>query len=447
MSKVIKLKKGLDINLKGKAAQSVCETPASGLFSLKPSDFPTLVPHLEIQEGVKVKAGSVVFTDKNLPEICFCSPVSGTVKEVRRAERRRITDVVIEADNANEFEKFDVAGFESMQRDQIVKIMLASGVWPYLKQRPYNIIANPNDNPKAVYVSCFDSAPLACDYQFVLNNERENFNAGLKVLSKLSSNLFLGLKDGLKDDIFAQAQGEKNYFSGPHPAGNPGVQIHHICPVNKGEQVWTINPQHVAIIGRLFLTGCYNAYKTIALVGSGVEAPSYVKIMSSACVGNIVNGKLNKGNYRIISGNVLCGTKVDNEGFIGFYDNEISVIPEGNYYDFFGWCLPGFRKFSTSRTFFSWLNPKKEYDLDTNFHGEERAYVVTGNYEKYLPMDILPMQLIKAILADNIELMEELGIYEVAEEDFALCEFADTSKTEIQSIIRGGLNKMIAETK
>ncbi|MCQ2974843.1 MAG: Na(+)-translocating NADH-quinone reductase subunit A [Bacteroidales bacterium] len=447
MSKVIKLKKGLDINLKGISELDVVTDTGvnEAEISIKPSDFPCIKPHLEVKVGDKVKAGSVLFTDKYRPEICFCSPVSGTVTEVRRAERRRITDVIVKADGNEEFEQFDTSNLGS--KDAVKSLILKSGVWPYLRQRPFNIIADPQAEFKAVYISTFDSSPLAPDYQFTLKNEIDSFQAGVSLLSKIAP-VYIGLNNKIQDNIFANVKGaEINYFEGPHPAGNAGVQISHVCPVNKGENVIVVDPQAVVIIGRLATKGVYDTSKIIALSGSRVDHPCYVKTIANVSVANILDGKYTEEESRIISGNVLTGTKIDNNGYLGFYDNGITIIPEGNYYDFFGWALPGLKKYSVSRTFFSWLCPKKSYDLDTNMHGEERAYVVTGTYEKLLPMDILPMQLIKAILAENIELMEDLGIYEVAEEDFALCEFADTSKTEIQAIIRKGLDLMVAESR
>ena len=444
MSTIIKLKQGLDINLVGEAQKAVAKTVAANEVSLKPSDFACFKPHLEVRVGDKVKAGSVLFTDKNRPEIRFCSPVSGEVTEVRRAERRRITDVVVKADGNNEYEKFDTSNLSS--KDAVKNLLLQSGVWPYLRQRPFNIIADPKQDAKAVYISTFDSAPLAADYQFVLKDQLADFQAGVDLLSKIAP-VYVGYNNKISGNIF---QNVKNAtltgFEGPHPAGNAGVQISHVCPVNKGEMVIVVNPQDVVIVGRLAKSGIYDAKKTIALVGGKVKSPAYYSTVANAKIDGIISGNYETEDARIIGGNVLTGTKLSADGYLGFYDNEISIIPEGNYYDFFGWALPGLKKYSFSHTFFSWLCPKKQYNLDTNMHGEKRAYVVTGTFEKLVPMDILPLQLIKAILAENIELMEELGIYEVAEEDFALCEFADTSKTDIQAIIRKGLDLMVQET-
>lgn len=453
MSKVIKLKKGLDINLKGQAEKTVEKTVSPTFISIKPSDFPCVKPHLEVRQGDKVKAGDVLFTDKFRPEICFCSPVSGEVAEIRRAERRRITDVIVKADSQTEYSKFEVKDLNS--KDAVKELFLKSGVWPYLRQRPFNIIADPQQEAKAVYISTFDSAPLAADYQFVLKDQLDTFQAGVDALSKLAK-VYIGLDGKVSSNIFANVKNaEINTFEGPHPAGNAGVQISHVCPVNKGESVIVVNPQDVVIIGRLVKNGIYDAKKTIALAGSKVKNPAYVSVVANSNIDSVLEGKIDETPLegvegeavRIIGGNVLTGTKLSKDGFLGFYDNEITIIPEGKYYDFFGWALPGLKKYSFSHTFFSWLCPKKQYELDTNMHGEKRAYVVTGTFEKLVPMDILPLQLIKAILAQNIELMEELGIYEVAEEDFALCEFADTSKTDIQAIIRKGLDLMVSETR
>ncbi|MCQ2250371.1 MAG: Na(+)-translocating NADH-quinone reductase subunit A [Bacteroidales bacterium] len=443
MSKVIKLKQGLDINLEGEAQKAVAQTIMPTEISLKPSDFACFKPHLEVKVGDKVKAGSVLFTDKNNPEICFCSPVSGEVTEVRRAERRRITDVIVKADSTIEYEKFDT---NASSKDAVKALLMKSGAWAYLRQRPFNIIANPNQDAKAVYISTFDSAPLAADYQFVMKDQMADFQAGVDLLSKLAP-VFVGYDAKVSGNIFQNVKNATvNGFEGPHPAGNAGVQISHVCPVNKGEMVIVVNPQDVAMIGRLATKGIYDAKKTVVIAGSKVKAPAYVSTYANVKVSDLVAGKYDSADARIISGNVLSGTKLDENGYLGFYDNGITIIPEGNYYDFFGWALPGLKKYSFTRTFFSWLSPSKKYDLDTHMHGEKRAYVVTGTFENLVPMDILPLQLIKATLAQNLELMEELGIYEVAEEDFALCEFADTSKTDIQAIIRKGLDFMVQET-
>lgn len=328
--------------------------------------------------------------------------------------------------------------------------LLESGVWPLIKQRPYDIIADPMSTPKAVFVSAFDSAPLAPDYDLILNNQSKDLQTGIDCLCKLcNKNVNLGLQENTPSaSVFTKLQHvDINYFAGPHPAGNVGVQIHHLNPINKGEQVWVVNIQDVAIIGRLFNEGRFDARKIIALAGSEVTKPQYYHSILGASIQDLTAGKLkNAVEQRIISGNVLTGTRVVPEGHLGYYDNQITVIPEGNNYEFLGWAAPGFNKFSASRLFPSFLCPKKHYTLDTNYHGERRAFVVTGQYEKVFPMDIYPVYLLKAVLAQDIDRMEQLGIYEVVPEDMALCEFVCTSKTPVQKILSDGIELMMKET-
>jgi Na+-transporting NADH:ubiquinone oxidoreductase subunit A len=325
---------------------------------------------------------------------------------------------------------------------------LESGCWPFLNQRPYDVIADPADEPKAIFVSSFDTAPLATNYAFSLQAQKEAFQVGIDALSKLT-----------KGAIYLSVNGETTFFnevknvqlvnvSGKHPAGNVGVQISKIAPINQGEKVWTVNPQDVAIIGNLFLTGQYKPVRTIALAGSEVNKPQYYTVTAGQGLDELLEGKINTENTRVISGNVLTGEKSAAQGgFLGFYDSAITVIPEGNEYRMFGWVpFVGSGKIhSASKTSFSWLNPKKEYVLNTNLQGEERAMVVTGEMEKVMPIDIFPMQLLKAIQAQDIEKMENLGIYEVAPEDFALIDYSSSSKIEAQEIIREGLDLMINE--
>jgi Na+-transporting NADH:ubiquinone oxidoreductase subunit A len=332
----------------------------------------------------------------------------------------------------------------------VIGKMLKAGLWPTIKQRPYSIIANPDDSPKAIYISGFDTAPLSPDLDFAVKDEAESFQAGIDALNRLAEgkvNLNLNAEYP-PSNVYTKVKGVNfNYFAGPHPAGNVGIQIHHINPINKGDIVWTVNPLDVIIIGRLFLRGIYDATKVIALAGSEVLKPRYFILKTGASISNIVAGNITKSpeELRFISGNVLTGTKISADGFLGFYDNMVTVIPEGDYHEFMGWAQPGFKKYSFSSSFLSNLFPGRKYALDTNLHGGERAYVVTGQYEKVLPMDIFPVHLIKAILAKDIDKMENLGIYEVAEEDFALCEYICTSKTNVQEIIREGLDLMIKE--
>lgn len=450
MSKPIKIKRGLNIPLKGSAEKVLVRLDKAETYGVKPTDFPGLVPKLNVMVGDKVKAGSPLFHDKYRPEVIFSSPVSGQVVDVRRGERRVILEVVVKADSGElAYEDFEPASPETLTRDQVVEKLLKAGAWPYIKQRPFGIIANPTDSPKSIFISCFDTSPLAPDLDFAVQGEEQAFQTGIDALRKLTAGkVHLGLNaDFPPAKAFANAKGvEFHYFRGPHPAGNVGVHIHHIDPINKGEVVWVVNPLDVIIIGRLFLKGIYDATKVTALAGSEVLKPRFYKLISGASIESIIKDNVNtREQVRIISGNVLTGTRVDKLGYIGFYDNMVTVIPEGNKYEFLGWIAPGINKHSVSRTFLSKLIPGKRFILNTNMHGGHRALVVTGQYEKVMPMDIYPMQLIKSILANDIDRMEQLGIYEVVEEDMALCEYVCPSKTEVQAILRKGIETMIKE--
>jgi Na+-transporting NADH:ubiquinone oxidoreductase subunit A len=443
MSKDIRIKKGVSIKLTGSAERVYANIPASEYYVVKPSDFTGLTPKLTVKVGDKVQAGSSLFFNKENPSVIIASPVSGEVSEIRRGDKRKILSVVIKADAEITYIEFSKAEAKNLSREQIIEQMLAAGVWPFVRQRPFAVIANPADMPKAVFISAFDSAPLACDSDFVLHGMKKEFQAGLDIVTKLTEGTTHLNIDGNSNssEVFTNAKGVQiNKISGPHPAGNVGVQIHHIDPINKGEVVWYMYPQDVIAIGRLFSEGKYDATRLVALAGSQVEKPRYYRSMQGAAITTMTKGNIKEGDNRFINGNVLTGTHIAADGNLGFYNNEISVIPEGKEQDFLGWLLPGFSKFSLSRTFFSWINPKKEYAISANMNGEERAYVVTGQYEKVLPMDVYPQHLIKAIMIGDIELMENLGIYEVAEEDFALCEFACTSKIPVQEILREGLD-------
>lgn len=448
MSRSIKLKKGFDIRLAGYAEKVLGGYANPARYGVKPVDFPGLLPKLDVKPGDKVKAGTSLFHDKISPEVVFNSPVSGTVLSVERGDRRRILQVVVEKSGEDyiDFGKSDPAG---LSKEEVMANLLKSGLWPSVRQRPYNVIARPDRKPKSIFISGFDTAPLAPDNNFIIDNTPASFlQTGINAISKLTDgkvNLILN-GTALSSPVLTSIQGvEISFFSGPHPAGNPGVHIHHLDPVNKGEVVWIINLQDIISIGRLFEEGIYKPERIIALTGSEVKNPQYYRMISGASVSSIIDGNVKEGNLRYISGNVLTGTKIEPDGYLGYYDSQVTVIPEGDYYEFFGWASPGFNKFSFSRTFFSKLLPKKTFRLDTNLHGGERAFVVTGEYEKVVPMDIYPMQLLKAILAGDIDSMENLGIYEIAEEDFALCEFICPSKIEIQSIVRNGLDLMMKE--
>ncbi len=448
MSKVIKIKKGLDIQLKGKAEKVLINLGMSANYAVKPTDFEGLTPKLLVKAGHEVKTGSPLFYDKYKPEILFTSPVSGTVLEINRGERRRILEVINKANDKEEYETFNKANPNDLQKDEIKENILKSGLWPTIRQRPYAIIANPTDTPISIFISGFDSAPMAPDFEFALKDELDDFQTGVDALKKLTDGkVNLSLHQELnKGGLFKSIKNVEFYeFAGPHPASAIGVQINNIKALNKGEIVWYVNPIDVAKIGKLFNEGIFDSSKIIALTGSEVKMPQYFKVNDGADLLSIVRDNVQSGDVRYISGNVLTGEKLEKTNFLGYYDYQLTIIPEGNQHEFLGWATPGFEKFSMTRMFFSWLNPKKEMTLDSNLHGGLRPFVVTGEFEKVFPMDIYPMQLLKAIIIEDIDLMEQLGIYEVAEEDFALCEVINTSKIEIQKLVRQGINVMIKE--
>lgn len=448
MPKVYKIRKGLTINLAGKAEKFFGKTNPSELYALKPGDFHGLVPKLEVKEGTTVKVGTTLFVDKNQPEVRFTSPVSGRVVSVNRGERRVILEVVVKADGANEYETFRVGDPLQMSREEIIENLLLSGLWPAIRQRPYNVVAHPMDTPKSVFVSAFDTAPLAPDYDFLVQGAEADFQTGINALSRLTAGkVHVNVTDEYPaSPAFTRVQqAQTNYFRGPHPSGNVSVQIQRLDPINKGEKIWVVGPQDVITIGRLFSKGIYDASKLVALTGSEVIQPRYYKIISGASIRSLVDGNVQPTPQRFISGNPLTGTRVAHSGFLGFYDAQVTVLPEGDYYEFLGWALPGFGKYSFSRSFWSWLSPDRSYRIDTNLHGGHRAFVLTGIYESVFPFNIYPMQLLKAILAEDVDQMERLGIYEVVEEDFALCEFVCPSKTEMQVLVRKGLDLMKQE--
>ena len=446
MSETIKLRKGLNIKLKGSAKAELETIPVPATIALKPTDFPGLTPKLMAKTDTMVKTGDALFFDKYHPEIIVTAPLGGKVVSVNRGERRKILEIVIETDaNAGSVE-FIKADPNSLSGDEIKDQLLKSGMWPFIKRRPYGVIASPNEKPISIYISTFDTAPLAPDYNFILKGQMGSFQTGINALAKLTSGkVYLGLNP---DSTFADVKNVVvNKFEGPHPAGNVGIQIHNTNPINKGDVVWTVNVQDVLFIGRLFETGKVDFTKIIALTGSEVENPKYYKTVLGTPVAVLTDKKLKKADYkqRIISGNVLTGSRVKIQSYVGYYDSQVTVIPEGDNYEFLGWAKPRLDKFSFSKSYFSWLSSAKSYVADANLNGEERAFVVTGQYEKVVPMDILPVHLIKAIIADDIDKMEQLGIYEIIEEDLALCEFICTSKIEVQKIIRDGINLMIKE--
>ena len=448
MANVIKLRKGLDINLKGKATPEIVSVKEPGFYSLVPDDYTGITPKVVVKEQEYVMAGGPLFIDKNNPELKFVSPVSGVVTSVERGARRKVLNIVVEAAQEQDFEDFGKQDVAKLSAEQVKSLLLQSGMFAFIKQRPYDVIANPEVAPKAIFVSAFDSSPLAPDFELALKGEESNFQTGLDALAKIAKT-YLGISVDQKSTTLTQAKNvEITAFDGPHPAGNVGVQINHVAPVVKGETVWTIDPQAVIFIGRLMNTGHVDMTRTVAIAGSEVLKPAYCKLKVGALLTNVLAGNVTKNqSLRYISGNVLSGKQISANGFLGSFDSLITVIPEGDdVHEMFGWIMPRFGEFSTSRSYFSWLmGKKKEYVIDARVKGGERHMIMSGEYDRVFPMDIMPEYLIKAIIAGDIDRMEALGIYEVAPEDFALCEFVDSSKVEIQRIVRAGLDMLRAE--
>lgn len=447
MSQDIRIKKGLDIKLKGESEKVTENAVSSNLITLKPEDFHSIIPKLSVKVGVKVKAGESVFYNKANEDMKFASPVSGEIADIIRGEKRKILAIKITADNDQQFVDFGIKDPKAMKADEIKSHLLAAGCWPFIKQRPYDVIANPSITPKAIFISAYASAPLAADYDYVLAGKEKELQAAVTALSKLTSgSVHVSVGSKSNSPLTGLNNISLHKVSGPHPSGNVGTQIAQINPVNKGEVVWTINPQDLVIIGELLLTGKFNAERIIALAGSSVAKPKYYKTVIGATISTIVEGKLVGDNNRIISGNILTGRKKSIKSNLGYYDNMVTVIPEGDDYELFGWTVPVFNKISTSRALtFSWMFPNKKFELNTNTNGEHRAFVVTGNYEEVFPLDIYPMQLLKACIYADLDEMEALGMYEVAPEDFALTEFVCVSKQPHQEIIRKGLDLMLKE--
>ena len=449
MSNDIRIKKGLDIKLVGEASLTKNDAIKSNFYSIKPEDFHGLTPKLLVKAGAKVKAGEPIFYDKSNDSIQFVSPVSGEVAEIIRGEKRRILEVKIQADKTQTYFDHNKLEVKSAKNEAIKAKLLESGCWPFVMQRPYDVIANPEKTPKGIFVSAYASAPLAANYDFVLTGKQAELQAAVTALSKLtdgdvnvsvskdSHSPFTNLEDVVIHKV-----------SGPHPSGNVGTLINKIDPVNKGEVVWTVTPQDLVIIGEVLLTGKFNAERIVALAGSGIQEPRYLVTKIGSEVATMVydRGIEKDANVRIISGTVLSGKEIKPDGFLGYYSNVVTVIPEGDDYEFFGWNKPVFEKVSTSRALtFSWMTPNKKFDLNTNTNGEHRAFVLTGIYEEVFPLDIFPMQILKACMYQDLDEMEALGMYEVAPEDFALTEFVCVSKQPHQKIIREGLDLMLKE--
>lgn len=451
MSKSIKIRKGADIRLTGEAQLKLDQADTADVYALRPPNFHGLVPKLCVKAGEQVKAGEPLFFDKSNENIMFCSPVSGEVAEVIRGEKRRILEVRILADRSNDYKDMGAVKPSSLSLDDLKAKMLDSGLWPFMRQRPYDVVANPQEQPKAIFISGFDSSPLAPDSDFVMKDKMADFQVGIDALKVLADGKKVHLSYKKGSTVLKSAQGvELHEIDGPHPAGNVGVQIHHINPINKGEVVWYVNYQDVANIGRVLTSGKFDIHRTVVFTGANMNDAKYYDVRIGACLKKELTSQVTIENTRVISGNVLTGETISNDGFLGYYDQQVTAIPEGNEPLFMltkGWLSLGFDKFSLSKSYPTWVLPKnKKFNLTTNSNGEERAFVVSGQYEKVFPFDIYPVQLVKSILVNDIDRMEQLGIYEVGPEDFALCEYVCTSKIDVQKIVRNGLDVLRAES-
>lgn len=448
MSKDIRIKKGLNINLVGAAEQTTSKAVASNVYALNLEDFHGITPKMLIKEGAEVKAGEPLFFNKKIEEMLFVSPVSGELVEIVRGARRRILTIKILADKEQQYLTHDKIDLKKADADEIRTALLKSGCWPFIKQRPYDIVANPDLVPKAIFISGYTTAPLAADVDYVLRGKEKEVQAAIDALSKLTPGTIHVSVGNTSTSPFSKIEGiTLHKVSGPHPAGLVGTQINKIDPINKGEVVWTIGPQDLIIMGEWLLTGKFNAERTVALAGSAVKSPKYYTTKIGAEISTFLYASgVDLKKFRLINGDVLTGYKVRPDGYLGFYNNTVTAIPEGDDYEFFGWNKPVFNKISPTRALtFSWLKPNKKYDLDTNTNGEHRAFVVTGLYEQVFPFDIYPLQLLKACMVKDLDEMEQLGLYEVAPEDFALTEFVCISKQPHQKIIREGLDLLYQE--
>jgi len=447
MANVIKLHKGLNINLKGKPAQELFNVKEAVIYGLVPADFHGVTPKVVVKEQESVKAGDALFVDKNHPEVKFVSPVSGVITAVTRGERRKVLSITVAAAKEQEYVEFGKKEVSAMNGEQVKDALLEAGLFAFFIERPYAVTANPDATPKAIFVSAFDKNPLAADFEYVLQGQEKDFQTGLDALAKIAKT-HLGICTCQKNPALTSAKNVTvTAFEGANPAGNVGVQINHIDPINKGEIVWTLGAEEVIFIGRLFNNGHVDFTRTIALTGSEVKKPAYCKVKVGALLTNVFAGNVDKSRtLRYINGNPLTGTQTDANGFLAAHATSLTVIPEGtDTHEFLGFIMPRTNQFSTSRSYFSWLCGKKEYALDARIKGGERHMIMSGEYDKVFPMDIYPEYLVKAIIAGDIDRMEALGIYEVAPEDFAVAEFVCSSKLELQRIVRQGLDMLRKE--
>ncbi len=445
---VFKLKKGYDIPLQGSAERRLEKASKTTAVAVQPIDFRGLRPGMKVEAGDKVNRGSILFIDKQKPEILFRSPAAGTVRDVVRGERRIIQRIIIDVagDSAEKFESYTADQVLAFSTEKAREVLLNSGLWPAIRQRPFSKIADVDASPKAIFISAVDSAPLQAESDMLLAGQEKQFQLGIHLISKLTEGkIHLSVSASTKA-FFATVGGvELHEFSGPHPAGNVGVQMHHIDRIQAGEKVWYLSPRHVSQIGSFLSEGEYPSSKTYALTGSELEKAYYVKATEGALVSDLITTAIDNNTQRVISGNILTGTQSSSQGFVGFYDDMVTVIPELQGRRFFGWLRLGLHANSFWPMFLSKLTPKKKLAPTTDMNGEERAFVSTGKYEKVVPMDVLPVHLCKAILVEDIELMEQLGIYEVAAEDLALCSYICPSKIEFGDIIQKGIEIMEKE--
>jgi Na+-transporting NADH:ubiquinone oxidoreductase subunit A len=447
MSKDIRIKKGLNINLVGAAEQTTSKAVLSNVYAIQLSDFHGITPKMMVKQGAEVKAGEPLFYNKNMESMLFVSPVSGELIEIERGDRRRILTLKILADKTQEAFSGAALDVEKASKEELKATLLKSGCWPFIKQRPYDVVANPDTTPKSIFISGYSSGPLQADLNYVLQGKEKELQTAITALGKLTPGK-VHVSVGSASSPLSSMKGiELHNVSGPHPVGLVGTQINKIDPINKGELVWTVTPQDLIIIGEYLMTGKFNAERVIALAGSSVKVPKYYTTKIGAEISTFLYASgVNEENFRVINGDVLTGSKSKPDGYLGFYNNTVTVIPEGDDYELFGWNKPVFDKISATRALtFSWMQPNKKYDLDTNTNGEHRAFVVTGQYEKVFPMDIFPMQLLKACMVKDLDEMEQLGLYEVAPEDFSLTEFICISKQPHQKIIREGLDLLQKE--
>jgi Na+-transporting NADH:ubiquinone oxidoreductase subunit A len=448
MSKDIRIKKGLNINLVGAAEQTISKAVLSNVYAINLNDFHGITPKMLVKEKAEIKAGEALFYNKNREDMLFVSPVSGELIEIERGARRRILTLKVLADKSQQTLRHDIMDVSSASSQELKAYLLKGGCWPFIKQRPYDIIADPDTVPKAIFISGYTSAPLAADYDFVLQGKEKELQAAITALGKMTpGKIHVSVGKSSNSPLAGLSGMELHKVSGPHPAGLVGTQINKIDPINKGEIVWTITPQDLVIMGELLLTGVFNPERIVALAGSCIKTPKYYKTKMGTEISTFLYASgVNSDDFRVINGDVLTGAKSKPDGYLGFYNTTVTAIPEGDDYEFFGWNKPIFNKISATRALtFSWMQPNKKYDLNTNTNGEHRAFVVTGMYEKVFPMDIYPLQLLKACMVKDLDEMEQLGLYEVAPEDFSLTEFVCISKQPHQQIIREGLDLLHKE--